>query len=260
MAAKQATTIDHISRGRFSLNIVAGWYASEIEMFGAPQRSHDDRYASAIEWLEIVKRLWTEDGEVDFDGRFYQIKGAVLAPKPLQQPHPVVMNAGGSDKGREFAAKYSDVAFVPLQGKDFDSVKATVDRYRSLARKEYGRELLVWSGAYVVQGDTEEEAKAYFDDYVIQKGDRVAVDRCIEFLGLHTEMMPPDVLQQFKMHFTAGWGGFPLIGTREQVVDGLAMLAKAGLDGILLSWPRYIADMRHFQKYTYPLLEQAGLR
>ena len=99
MAAKQATTIDHISRGRFSLNIVTGWYKPEIEMFGAPQMSHDDRYDCAIEWFEIIKRLWTEDGEIDFDGRYYQVKGAVLAPKPLQQPYPVVMNAGGSEKG-----------------------------------------------------------------------------------------------------------------------------------------------------------------
>ena len=40
----------------------------------------------------------------------------------------------------------------------------------------------------------------------------------------------------------------------------MEMLAKAGFDGILLSWPRYIADMRHFREQTYPLLEQAGLR
>jgi FMNH2-dependent dimethyl sulfone monooxygenase len=57
---------------------------------------------------------------------------------------------------------------------------------------------------------------------------------------------------------SAGWGGFPLIGTKEQVVDGLSMFAKAGFDG--LSWPRYIVDMHYFREQTHPLLEQAGLR
>jgi len=58
----------------------------------------------------------------------------------------------------------------------------------------------------------------------------------------------------------SGWGGFPLIGTKEQIVDGLARLSQAGFDGVLLSWPRYIAGMREFRDVTYPLLKQAGLR
>jgi dimethylsulfone monooxygenase len=58
----------------------------------------------------------------------------------------------------------------------------------------------------------------------------------------------------------SGWGGFPLIGTKDQIVDGLAGLSKIGLDGVLLSWPRYIAGMREFHDVTYPLLKQSGLR
>ena len=66
MAAKQATTIDHITGGRFALNVVTGWHRPEMEMFGAPLMEHDDRYELAVEWLEIIKRLWTEDGGVRF--------------------------------------------------------------------------------------------------------------------------------------------------------------------------------------------------
>jgi FMNH2-dependent dimethyl sulfone monooxygenase len=68
------------------------------------------------------------------------------------------------------------------------------------------------------------------------------------------------VEQQLKAHFIAGWGGFPLVGTKEQVVDGLALLAKVGFDGVILSWARYVEEMRQFRSETYPLLEQAGLR
>ena len=63
MAAKQGTTIDHISTGRFALNVVCGWFDSEFRMFGAPVMEHDRLYESAAEWLELVIRLWTEEAQ-----------------------------------------------------------------------------------------------------------------------------------------------------------------------------------------------------
>ena len=125
----------------------------------------------------IMKQLWTRDEPFDFEGRFYKIKKGYLQPKPVQRPFPAVMNAGGSDKGQHFAAKYCDMVYVVFGSHDFDDCKAKVDAYRELARKEYGREIQIWSYAYVVQGDTEKEAQAYFDEYVNQKGDWDAVDQ-----------------------------------------------------------------------------------
>ncbi len=72
MAAKQGATIDHISGGRFTLNVVTGWYRPEIEMFGAPLLEHDTRYDMAIEWIEIIKRLWTQRGGIRLRGRVLQ--------------------------------------------------------------------------------------------------------------------------------------------------------------------------------------------
>jgi FMNH2-dependent dimethyl sulfone monooxygenase len=63
-----------------------------------------------------------------------------------------------------------------------------------------------------------------------------------------------------KRHFIAGWGGYPVLGDAEQIVEQLGVIADAGFDGCLLSWPRYIEDMRRFQQEIHPLLEQAGLR
>ena len=97
IAAKQCAAIDHISNGRFILNIVTGWVQPEIEMFGQPMLGHEERYACAEEWLAIVKRLWTEDESFDHEGRFYKIKKGYLAPKPIQYPHPAIMNAGASE-------------------------------------------------------------------------------------------------------------------------------------------------------------------
>ena len=260
MAAKQAATIDHITGGRFALNVVTGWHRPEMEMFGAPLMEHDDRYGLAVEWLEIIKRLWTEDEEFDFEGKHFKIAKGYLMPKPLQKPFPAVMNAGSSDTGREYAAKYCDVAFVNTNRGDFDSRKAMIDDYRRLAREEYGRELQIWSHAYIVQGETEKEAKDYFDEYVHQKGDWEAATNLVEIMGLNSRGRTPDQLRAMKMHFIGGWGGCPLIGTKEQIVDGLATMSRLGLDGVALSWPRYIEDMRSFQRETLPLLKQAGLR
>ena len=63
-----------------------------------------------------------------------------------------------------------------------------------------------------------------------------------------------------RANFIAGWSGFPLVGTKEQVVDGMAMLSRAGVQGLMISWPRYEEGMRNFQTTTLPLLKQAGLR
>ena len=168
MAAKQAATIDHVTGGRFALNIVTGWNRPEIEMFGSPLMEHDDRYNCAIEWLHVMKELWTRDEPFDFEGRFYNIKKGYLEPKPIQRPFPAVMNAGGSERGQHFAAKYCDMVYVVFGSHDFDECKAKVDSYRELARKEYGREIQVWSYAYLVQGETEKEAQDYFKEYVRQ--------------------------------------------------------------------------------------------
>ena len=166
MAAKQATTIDHISGGRFVLNVVTGWNESEFRLFGIDVPDHDRRYDMAVEWVEIIRRLWTEHELFDFEGEFYRIGGGQLLPKPIQSPRPPFMNAGGSERGRHFAAKYCDVAFIVVVNHDMDDLKAQIAAYKDLARKEYGREVAVWTHTYIVQGDTEKDARDFYEYYV----------------------------------------------------------------------------------------------
>jgi alkanesulfonate monooxygenase SsuD/methylene tetrahydromethanopterin reductase-like flavin-dependent oxidoreductase (luciferase family) len=112
----------------------------------------------------------------------------------------------------------------------------------------------------VVQGETEKEAQDYFEEYVQQKGDWEAVGNLVDTMIANAKTLPPHVLAEMKKHFIAGWGGYPLIGTPEQIVDGLVRLSEIGLDGTLLNWPRYVADQRWFKERVYPLVRQAGLR
>ena len=77
IAAKEMVTADHIGQGRFGLNIVAGWNEGEFEMFGVAQRDHHDRYEFAQEWIDVIKRAWSEEDEFDFDGNFSNLRAFI---------------------------------------------------------------------------------------------------------------------------------------------------------------------------------------
>ena len=262
IAAKQSTVIDHVSGGRYTLNIVNGWNFPEMEMFGVSLLEHEARYACAEEWVTIVKRLWTEDDPFDFDGKFYRIKGGYLQPKPIQKPYPAIMNAGSSERGRHFACRHCDLVFTNIRTHDIATNTAHVAAYNTLARETYGREVKVWSNATIVQAETEREAKDFYRYYVHEKGDWVAARNVIDTMAaeINQRDYPQARRNAMAEMMISGWGGFPLIGTKEQIVEGLASLSKIGLDGVLLSWPRYIEGMREFRDVTYPLVKQAGLR
>ncbi len=262
IAAKQCAAIDHISNGRFMLNVVCGWNGPEMDMFDMPLTRHEDRYARAEEWLAIIRRLWTEDDDFDHEGDFYRIKKGYLEPKPIQKPHPPIMNAGASERGRHFAAKNCDLAFTLIRTHDFDVNAAHVAAYRRLAREEYGRSIQVWTHAVAVQGETEQEARKFYDYYVQEKGDWDAAGNVIDAMAaeINEKEFPPERKRAISEMFIAGWGGHPLVGTKEQIVDKLAGLSRMGMDGVLLSWPRFEAGMREFRDTTLPLIKQAGLR
>jgi FMNH2-dependent dimethyl sulfone monooxygenase len=261
IAAKQSAAIDHISDGRFILNIVTGWVQPEIEMFGQPMLSHEDRYVAAEEWLAIIKRLWTEDESFDHEGRFFKIKKGYLAPKPIQYPYPAIMNAGASELGRHYAVKNCDLVFTVIRTGGLEECTKHVQAYHALAR-EYGRDIKVWTLVNIVQGETEKEARDFYNYYVHQQGDWAAAKNMVEIFSLEANKrnVPPERMKPLQEAFIQGWGGLPIVGTREQVVDALATLSSAGLDGLLVAFPRYEEGMRDFRDKTYPLLKQAGLR
>ena len=107
--------------------------------------------------------------------------------------------------------------------------------YRERAHEEFGRELQIWSHAYIVQGETEQDAKDFFHEYVHRQGRLGGGNQSGRDHGAEHRRPTPEMLRAMKMHFIGGWGGFALIGTKEQVVDGLAGLSALGLDGVVVS-------------------------
>jgi FMNH2-dependent dimethyl sulfone monooxygenase len=120
----------------------------------------------------------------------------------------------------------------------------------------------VWTHACVVQGETEKEAKEFYDDYVHRRGDWAAAQNVIDAMSaeINQKDMPPARHKAMSEMFIAGWGGHPLVGTREQIVEKLDGLSRMGMDGVLLSWPRFEDGMKEFRDKTLPLVKQAGLR
>ncbi len=257
--AKMAATVDHISQGRFALNVVAGWFKNEFEMFDAEMREHGERYAYAAEWIEVIKRLWTEEEAFDFDGAYFRGKALWSQPKPVQSPRPPIMNAGSSLAGQNFSARHADMNFVMLRQQDDESDRAQIAGLKTLAA-DVGRSSQCWIHVYVVCRETEQEARDYLHHYVVEKGDDVAVANMLEIFGLQSETLTPDVIEAFRFHFKAGHGGYPLVGTPEQIVEGIERLSQLGVDGMLISWVDYLGECRQWIDEVLPLMEQAGLR
>ena len=258
-AAKQAATIDHVTGGRFVLNLVCGWFRDEFEMFGADWREHDRRYEYAAEWLALVRRLWAAEEEFDWDGEFFRGRRLWSAPKPVQRPGPAVMNAGSSPIGQRFSATHCDMNFVMLRQKSVDADRAQIARLKAMA-VEQGRRSQCWIHGYVVCRDTEREARAALDRYVVEHGDDVAVANMLRIFGMESETLEPAVLDAFRFHFKAGHGGYPLVGTPAQIVERIETLSAMGVDGLLLSWVDYLGECRQWIDRVLPLMERAGQR
>jgi alkanesulfonate monooxygenase SsuD/methylene tetrahydromethanopterin reductase-like flavin-dependent oxidoreductase (luciferase family) len=260
LAAKQAATVDQISGGRFGLNIVAGWNPAEAALFGKEILDHESRYRRAAEWIEIVQRIWSSEEEFDYDGEFWQITGAYTVPLPAQAPGPLIMNAGGSGHGRDFAAKHADMAFVSLRTTELEEAKAMVDDYRIYARERYGREIGIWSHAYIVHGESDEAAQTEADE-IYARGDFEAVDAMMAGLvKTHSAGVDDTNWEIVRRNIVHGSSGFPVIGSTETIVDRLEMLSKAGVNGVLVTWLDYPNGLRHFTMEILPILEARGLR
>lgn len=260
LAAKQCATIDIISGGRFGLNIVGGWNRPELEMFGAPLNAHDVRYEHLAEWLHVVERLWSEDEEFDFHGKFFTINCGSSEPKPVQRPRPVIMNAGSSGRGMEFACQHADLCFVVLQDEDSRDIAKRVHAYRSMARERFGRDVAVWTYAAVVQRQSRSDAEDYVNHYAVKYQDIESVDAWSAGIVKESRGFTEERVKAMRLRFAAGGGGTMLVGRPEDIVDRITVLSDAGIDGVLLTWVDFEDGIARFAEDALPLLEKRGLR
>jgi N-acetyl-S-(2-succino)cysteine monooxygenase len=178
--ARQFASLDWISGGRAAWNVVTSANDYAAKNFGqAKLAQHDERYLMAKESFDVVSAYWDswEDDafvfdkagarnfdpekfhRVQFDGEFVTVDGGLNIARP-PQGHPVIIQAGASEAGREFAAETAEVVFGT--GSSFEAAKDFYDDLKSRMAK-FGRspdQLKVLSGVQVIVGRTEEEAQA----------------------------------------------------------------------------------------------------
>jgi alkanesulfonate monooxygenase SsuD/methylene tetrahydromethanopterin reductase-like flavin-dependent oxidoreductase (luciferase family) len=114
--------------------------------------------------------------------------------------------------------------------------------------------------SHVVCRPTEKEAQDYLTYFGKTNADWAAVDNLVDLQFANAHSFPHDLLALIRDRMAAGHGGFPLVGTPEQVADGIQSLADAGFKGTTLSFVDYVEEFPYFRDNVLPLLEARGLR
>lgn len=258
--ANAVVTGDHISNGRFHINVVTGWFKKEYTGFGEPWLEHDERYARSEEFIRVLKGLWdsgrTEE-PFNFKGRFYQITEALAKPAP--KGTPLVFQAGNSAAARKVAARVSDVFF--LNGNYLNDAKEIIDSVKAYA-KEFGTEPPRFAiNSFLLQEDTEQKAKKILEQIIDQAPEdtlkafkeqvKQAGQASPEGEGMWDDAELHDLIQ-WNNGFRTG-----LIGTKEQIVQRIRQLDAIGIDIILFSALNYTEDLPRFGEELLPLIRQA---
>jgi alkanesulfonate monooxygenase len=135
--AKAAATLDHLTGGRVRVNIVSG--TDNLGAYGDAAAEQAGRYARTKEFMQLVRRLWTED-DVSYAGRYYSVTGSTVVPRIEPRggrPHPKLYFGGASPAAERVAAAEADVQL--FWGEPLDGVRERIERLQSLSG-ELGRE------------------------------------------------------------------------------------------------------------------------
>jgi FMNH2-dependent dimethyl sulfone monooxygenase len=255
LLAKYAATLDHMSSGRWGLNVVTGIKAEDFEMFGLEPIEHDKRYEIADEFMDAMKQLWSSTENINFNGKHYQMRKGFVSPKP-KYGRPVLVNASSSGVGVEFAAKHSDLLFItrPAGSDIYGLLKEHNMRIKNQA-VESGHSVRTIINPHVICADTEKEAKARRQAF-IDHADPVALDNFFKFItGGDTVSWKGAMRDDLAVG-----GNMQIVGTPEQVVEKMLKLHDCGIDGVQVNFYDYLPDLEYFGERVIPLMKEAGLR
>jgi len=305
--ARRFASLDHLSNGRAGWNIVTTANPDAALNFGLEQAfSHDERYARAREFYDVVTGLWDSwaddafvrdaDSGVYFDpdklhtldhkGRYLSVRGPLHIARPVQG-WPVIVQAGSSGPGRQLAAETAEVIFVaPGTLEEGRGFYADIKRRMRLIGRN-PEHLKILPGAFVVVGDTQEDARrirAHLDSLVHEQSAMASLSVA---LGVDATKFDPDgflppipetngsqssrerVLaladrEQLTVRQLAqrlgGYAGLSFVGTARSIADEMEQwLESEGSDGfnIMFSWlPGGLDD---FVDKVVPELQARGI-
>ncbi|MFX0114416.1 MAG: LLM class F420-dependent oxidoreductase [Candidatus Hodarchaeota archaeon] len=223
--AKIASTVDMISNGRLEFGIGAGWKEMEYIAYGIPFPSVKERMDRLEEALQIIRKLWTEP-KASFDGKYYQIKDAFSAPKPVQKLPPIFIGGTGEKRILRMVAEYGDYCnfgwFTPS-----DKIPSLLDVLKNHCDD--------------VSRDYNSVGKSYFA-YVIMAEKE---DQLNELLATRARERNIS-LEEFKQRI-GGTGAF--VGTPDVVQQAFQELIDLGFDYFQVMFP-YPDDLTASQEFA----------
>ncbi len=185
--ARRLSTVDHLSEGRFAWNIVTSYLDSAARNHGLKEQiPHDERYAIAHEYMDVLYKLWEgsfrddavladrEEGiyiasgsvrQIHHKGKYFEVPGPHFC-EPSPQRTPFLFQAGVSEAGNGFGGKHGEAIFIG--GQEPEIVRQTVENIRSVALRE-GRDpnhIKVIVGINVIVASSDEEAESKREDYL----------------------------------------------------------------------------------------------
>ncbi len=246
VTAKQATTIDDISCGRFTFNVVSAWWAEEAKQYGGIFSEHDDRYKRTAEFVEVMKGMWRET-PYSFSGEYYDVQNAHLEPKPRVTPR--IYAGGESEAGKAAITGYAD-AYVTHGG--------TVEELRTKIAEMKQRRIdaglppfeAFGMAAYVIVRETEEEAQAELARITdVQHGN--AYESYQDFIS-KSQLEHVPSLEDYSVSNRGLRPGF--VGTPAQVAARIKEFEDAGVDTLLLQFSPQLEEMDRFGEQVIPLV------
>ena len=262
--AKMISTFDQLSGGRVLVNLIAGGSAAEMAADGL-FLDHDERYALMDEVVTVMRRVWTERGRVDFEGRHVQVKGARVVPPPYQKPHPAIYLGGNSDAAKAVSIKHSD---VHLFWGDHPTAIAREIVELTAASEATGRTgdqaLRFGMRLQIICRDTEAEAWRAADTLVagFSSAVRTRVRNLWEQSTIQARQQQladrDDLHVEGHPHLWAGIGrvrpgaGVAVVGTPDQVASTLEEFVAAGCSDFCLSGYRHDVEATRFGELVLP--------
>lgn len=264
LAARKAVTLDHLSGGRISLNIVTG--GSDIDQGrDGDWTTKDERYRRTDEFLDVVRRTWGSDAPFTYHGEFYHVENGYSAIKPVQKPAIPIYFGGASDAAVPVGAKHADVYM--LWGEPLKAVRERIAAVRAAAPA--GRKPSFSVSLRPILGRTEEEAWATARDYLDrivawQRGDArpgvsarpgaTGSQRLLDFAA-QQEIYDKCLWMPIAAATGAGGNTTALVGTPERVAESILDYYDAGVSSILIRGFKPYEDTVAYGRELMPLVQ-----
>lgn len=310
--ARKFGAIDHLSKGRAAWNVVTSANDGESLLFGKEKHlQHAFRYERAEEFVEVVKKLWfsieaealiidKEKGRfldtgkvhpVDHEGAWFKVQGTLDSPT-TPQGHPVIVQAGSSEAGKELAAKTAEVIFTAWQ-----TLEEAQTFYRDVKGRlaKYGRkpeDLKIMPGVFITVAKTEEEAlfkQTQLNSYILPEVGLAYLSAFTnidlsgydidsplpEFSSIEDDTNPRiryniirdiakrenlQTIREIYERIAGARGHREIVGTPEQIVDQLEeWFLNEGADGFNIMPPHFPDGFNDIVEFVIPELQRRGL-